>query len=71
MIYLKLGVHVCFGHVIQGFEIVEMIENLPTDEKNRPNTTVAISHCGELIIKIKSKLILEKLNLNLLIIKNF
>ena len=32
-----------------------MIENLPTDEKNRPNTTVAISHCGELIIKIKSK----------------
>ena len=45
-----------------------MIENLPTDEKNRPNTTVAISHCGELIIKIKSKLII---NIRKIKIKSF
>lgn len=43
-----------FGHVIQGFEIVRLIENLPTDDKHRPLTKVLISHCGELILKVKS-----------------
>jgi peptidyl-prolyl isomerase G (cyclophilin G) len=48
-------IHVVFGHVIQGFEIIQLIENLPTDEKDKPTTNVNISHCGELVIKIKSK----------------
>ena len=42
--------------MIQGFEIIKLIENLPTDEKDKPSTNVTISHCGELVIKIKSKL---------------
>jgi peptidyl-prolyl isomerase G (cyclophilin G) len=50
--------HVVFGQVIQGFEIIQLIENLPTDEKDKPKTNVTISHCGELIIKIKSKFLL-------------
>ena len=54
-ISLGKGIHVVFGTVTQGFEIVRLIENLQTDEKSRPLTNVSISHSGELIIKIKSK----------------
>jgi len=49
------GLHVLFGHVIQGFEIIKHIENLQTDEKSRPVTNVTIAHCGELVLKIKKK----------------
>lgn len=44
-----------FGEVVQGFEIVRLIENLPTDEKSRPLTKVLVSHCGELVLKAKKK----------------
>jgi hypothetical protein len=47
-------IHVVFGQVIQGFEIIELIQNLKVDEKDRPVQKVTISHCGELIKKIKS-----------------
>lgn len=46
-----------FGHVIQGVQIVRLIEDLTTDDKHRPLTKVTISHCGELILKVKSKII--------------
>lgn len=45
-----------FGHVIQGHEIIKLIENIPTNDQDRPVTDVDISHCGELILRIKSKL---------------
>ncbi|KAG0050228.1 hypothetical protein BGZ83_005000 [Gryganskiella cystojenkinii] len=54
------GKHVVFGRVVRGYEIIEKIENTPTDERNdRPLSTVMISNSGELELKIDPKL-LEK-----------
>lgn len=54
--YVNLNrIHVVFGQVIQGFEIVDLVENSQVDEKDRPIQKVTISHCGELIKKIKEK----------------
>ena len=51
----NLSLHVLFGKVIQGFEIIRLVEDLKTDSKGKPESIVTISHSGELIIKIKSK----------------
>ena len=51
----QLSLHVLFGKVIQGFEIIRLVEDLKTDSKGKPESIVTISHSGELIIKIKSK----------------
>lgn len=40
-----------FGRVIRGFEIVERIVQVPTDEKDRPRAPVVISNCGELMLR--------------------
>ena len=46
------GKHVVFGRVIRGYaEVVEKIANVPVDEKDRPNVPVAISNCGELMLR--------------------
>ncbi|KAL1949770.1 hypothetical protein VTO73DRAFT_8651 [Trametes versicolor] len=45
------GKHVVFGRVIRGFEIVERIVQVPTDEKDRPRAPVVISNCGELMLR--------------------
>ena len=34
--------HTIFGHVIEGIEIVEQIERLPTDRNDRPEMEVRI-----------------------------
>lgn len=44
-----------FGHVIQGTEIVQDIENQPTNDKSRPLADIRIENCGELIPKSKAK----------------
>ncbi|XP_031556497.1 peptidyl-prolyl cis-trans isomerase G-like [Actinia tenebrosa] len=49
------GIHVVFGHVIQGIEIVQDIENQPTNEKSHPIADIRIENCGELIPKSKAK----------------
>lgn len=50
------GVHVVFGRVLSGQEIVADIENMKTDSKtSRPLVDVRISNCGELIKKRKKK----------------
>ncbi|XP_060081903.1 peptidyl-prolyl cis-trans isomerase G-like [Ylistrum balloti] len=49
------GVHVVFGQVIQGQEIVRLIENQETDAKSRPLKEVCIANCGELVLQMKSK----------------
>ncbi|XP_069815395.1 NK-tumor recognition protein isoform X2 [Dendropsophus ebraccatus] len=40
------GVHVVFGLVISGFEVIEQIENLKTDTASRPYADVRVIDCG-------------------------
>ena len=47
--------HVVFGHVISGQEIVSEIENQLVNESSRPLVDVRINNCGELIPQIKPK----------------
>ncbi|CAH3192432.1 unnamed protein product [Porites evermanni] len=49
------GIHVIFGHVLQGQEIVSEIEIQRVDDKSRPLVDVKIINCGELIPKAKAK----------------
>ncbi|KAF9951198.1 hypothetical protein BGZ72_007236 [Mortierella alpina] len=52
------GKHVVFGRVVKGYDVVEQIENAPTDERNdRPLSTVMISNCGELELRIPPKVL--------------
>ncbi|GAV07348.1 hypothetical protein RvY_17188 [Ramazzottius varieornatus] len=41
--------HVVFGQVIAGKEVVDEIEKLATDERDRPILPVKIAKCGELV----------------------
>uniref|UniRef100_A0A915JJA6 peptidylprolyl isomerase n=1 Tax=Romanomermis culicivorax TaxID=13658 RepID=A0A915JJA6_ROMCU len=50
------SVHVVFGRVLTGQDIVTEIENLKTDSKtSRPLVDVRIANCGELVKKKKKK----------------
>ncbi|KAJ7382865.1 hypothetical protein OS493_032234 [Desmophyllum pertusum] len=49
------GIHVIFGHVLQGQEVISEIENQRVDDKSRPQVDVKIGNCGELIPKAKAK----------------
>ena len=40
--------HVVFGQVLEGLDVVKLIESLETDENERPIKDVIISDCGEL-----------------------
>lgn len=48
-----LSVHVVFGHVISGQEVIQTIENQKTDPNSRPYAEVKVLNCGELIPKSK------------------
>ena len=52
MIY---SVHVVFGHMLMGQDLVREIENLPVNEQSRPAKEVAIANCGELVPQLKNK----------------
>lgn len=53
-----LGKHVVFGRVVKGYDVVEKVENTPTDERNdRPVGIVMITNCGELELRIPPKLL--------------
>nr|XP_055039004.1 NK-tumor recognition protein isoform X2 [Misgurnus anguillicaudatus] len=45
------GVHVVFGLVISGFEVIKNIEGLKTDSASRPYADVRVIDCGQLITK--------------------
>ncbi|XP_026538762.1 NK-tumor recognition protein isoform X3 [Notechis scutatus] len=53
------SVHVVFGLVISGFEVIEQIENLKTDSASRPYADVRVIDCGVLVTK-PAKEVLEK-----------
>jgi len=42
------GKHVVFGEVLEGYEIVEAIENVPKNPGDKPKTPVKITKSGEL-----------------------
>ncbi|KAJ1657533.1 hypothetical protein IWQ61_003072 [Dispira simplex] len=50
------GKHVVFGRVVQGFPVVEQLEQVPVDEKDRPQKVVVITHCGELVLQVPEHL---------------
>lgn len=50
------SVHVVFGQVVSGKEVVQQIESLPVDRNSRPLQDVRIAKCGELIRQVKGKL---------------
>ena len=54
-IYFICRIHVIFGQVLQGQEIVSEIEIQRVDDKSRPLVDVKIINCGELIPKAKAK----------------
>ena len=47
------NIHVVFGQVVAGKEIVREIEELGTDKKDRPMQDARIVNCGELMLKKK------------------
>ncbi|KAI0667825.1 cyclophilin-like domain-containing protein [Trametes maxima] len=49
------GKHVVFGRVIRGFEVVERITEVPTDEKDRPRAPVVIANSGELMLRAQAQ----------------
>ncbi|OAQ25429.1 hypothetical protein K457DRAFT_762616 [Linnemannia elongata AG-77] len=52
------GKHVVFGRVVKGYDVVEKVENTPTDERNdRPVGIVMITNCGELELRIPPKVL--------------
>lgn len=52
-----LSVHVVFGHVISGQEVIQTIENQKTDANSRPYAEVKVLNCGELIPKSKGSFV--------------
>lgn len=44
-------VHVVFGVVISGFEVIKKIEGLKTDSASRPYADARVMDCGQLITK--------------------
>ncbi|KAK9871244.1 hypothetical protein WA026_011519 [Henosepilachna vigintioctopunctata] len=47
------NVHVVFGHVIGGVDVVRQIESLPVDANSRPLQDVRIVKCGEVVKQVK------------------
>lgn len=45
--------HVIFGHVVGGVDVVRQIEALPVDANSRPLQDVKITRCGELVRQMK------------------
>ena len=49
------NLHVVFGEVISGQEVIKKVEHQPTNEKSRPYNPCSIANCGELVLVKKTK----------------
>lgn len=49
------GIHVVFGQLLSGKEVVCQIEALPVDRMCRPLQDARVSNCGELVLRVKTK----------------
>ncbi|KAL3468362.1 cyclophilin-like domain-containing protein [Aspergillus heterothallicus] len=49
------GRHVVFGEVLEGYDIVEKIENVPKGASDRPTKAVKISKSGELEVEAEAE----------------
>ncbi|GAM29410.1 hypothetical protein SAMD00019534_125860 [Acytostelium subglobosum LB1] len=49
------GKHVVFGRVVDGKAIVDILNSVLTGQNDKPFADVKISHCGELIRKVKKE----------------
>ncbi|XP_059611175.1 peptidyl-prolyl cis-trans isomerase G [Phlebotomus argentipes] len=54
------NVHVVFGHVVSGQDLVTQLEQLPVDRNSRPLQDATITNCGELVRQIKAKKVKKK-----------
>jgi len=54
------NIHTVFGHVLSGQDIIRDIENQKVNSNHKPYADVRISHCGELIKKLKSQNVKSK-----------
>ncbi|KAJ1974941.1 hypothetical protein H4R35_003378 [Dimargaris xerosporica] len=50
--------HVVFGRVIHGYDIIERLETVAVDDKDRPTGIVMIAHCGELELRLPPNAVL-------------
>lgn len=48
-------VHVVFGRVINGTDVVCQIENEKTNSQSSPLEQVRVANCGELVLQMKPK----------------
>uniref|UniRef100_A0A1L8DUC3 peptidylprolyl isomerase n=1 Tax=Nyssomyia neivai TaxID=330878 RepID=A0A1L8DUC3_9DIPT len=49
------NVHVVFGQVVSGQDLVTQMEQLPVDRNSRPLQDAMIQNCGELVRQVKAK----------------
>ncbi|XP_055587171.1 peptidyl-prolyl cis-trans isomerase G isoform X2 [Uranotaenia lowii] len=49
------NVHVVFGHVVSGHDLVRQLEQLPVDRNHRPLQDAVVTNCGELVRQIKER----------------
>ncbi|XP_050293742.1 peptidyl-prolyl cis-trans isomerase G isoform X2 [Anthonomus grandis grandis] len=49
------NIHVVFGRVVSGADVIRQIENLPVDANSRPLQDAKIVKCGELVRQTKAK----------------
>lgn len=64
---LVCSIHVVFGHVVSGHDLVRQLEQLPVDRNSRPLQDAVISNCGELVRQIKGKSISFKTKIRIIL----